>query len=154
MITAKSNSAGSKEIVLSLLPDTELLVVFEQVKNVVHEIILVGILFIMQSVLEGLFEYRHHVDSVGCRHELQGTLDFFNKLVPARYCLLVHVDFVCNYNARNVRTLVAHLLVPIPQILIGDLPIDIEHQNACVRSEVVRRMEFIERLLPGCVPNI
>ena len=57
MITAKSNSAGSKEIVLSFLPDTELLVVFEQVKNVVHEIILVGVLFIMQSVLECLFEY-------------------------------------------------------------------------------------------------
>ena len=154
VITAKSNSAGSKEIVLSLFSNTKLFVVFEQVKNVIHEIIFVGVLFIMQSVLECLLKYRNDIHPVCRWDELQRTLDFLYKLVPARHRLLVHVNFVRNYYAGYVRALVAHFLVPIPQILIRHLPVHVEHQNAGVRPKVVGRVQLIEGLLAGCVPNI
>ena len=136
--------AGSEEIVFSLFSNPKLFVVFEQVKNIVHEVIFMWVLFIMQGVLEGLLEYRYNIDSVCCRHKLQGALYFLNELVSACSCLFVHVDFVCDYDAGYVRTLVAHFLVPVPKILISHLPIHVKHQDASMRSKVIGWVQLIE----------
>ena len=53
-----------------------------------------------------------------------------------------------------MRTLVAHFLVPLPQILIGNLSVYIEYKNACVSTEVVRWVQLIKGFLPGCVPDV
>ena len=71
VITAKSNPmVCSKEIVFPFFTDPKLFVVFEQVKYVVHEVVFMWILFIVQSVLERLFEDRYYIYPVGCRDKL------------------------------------------------------------------------------------
>ena len=50
--------------------------------------------------------------------------------------------------------LIAHFSVPVSQIGIGHFSCHIEYQNANVRAKVVSRMQFIERLLTGRVPNV
>ena len=50
--------------------------------------------------------------------------------------------------------LVSHLGVPVPQICVGDLARHIEDHNADVRAEVICRVQLVERLLAGRVPNV
>ena len=50
--------------------------------------------------------------------------------------------------------LVSHLGVPVPQVCVGDLARHIEDHDADVRAEVIRRVQLVERLLAGRVPNV
>ena len=50
--------------------------------------------------------------------------------------------------------LVSHLGVPVPQICVGDLARHIEDHDADVRAEVICRVQLVERLLAGRVPNV
>ena len=145
VITAKSNSiVCSKEIVFSFFTDTKLFVIFEQVKNVVHKVIFMWILFIMQSVLKGLFEDGYYIDPVGRRDKLQRAFNFFNKLVSACSSLLIHVNFVSDHYARDVRALVAHFLIPVPEIYISHFSIHVKHQYACMSTKIISWVKFIE----------
>jgi hypothetical protein len=95
------------------------------------------------------------VGSVGSTHKFKGALDVFDKLVLAvGDGLGVQIDLVGDDHARNVGAVVAQFLVPVLEILIGDLARGVEDQDANVRAIVIRRVQLIERLLSRSVPNV
>ena len=94
------------------------------------------------------------VGAVRGRYELKRAIDLFKEFVAAVDCLLLHVDLVGDADAGDVRALVAHLRVPVPQIGVGHLARHVENHDADVRAEVVRRVQLIERFLTRCVPDI
>lgn len=53
-----------------------------------------------------------------------------------------------------MRALIPHLSEPVAQICVSDLASDIKDHDADVGAEVVRWVQFIERFLTGCVPNV
>jgi len=53
-----------------------------------------------------------------------------------------------------MRTVLAKLLVPVLQVLVGNLPICVEYKYAHVRAIVVSWMQLIKRLLSCSVPNV
>ena len=81
-------------------------------------------------------------------------MDFFEELVAAIYGLLLEVNFVCDADARNMGALVAHLRIPVPQVGVGYLARHVKYHNADMCSEVVSRVQLIERLLSRRVPNV
>ena len=109
---------------------------------------------VVDGHVEGLLEDGDHVGAVRRTDEVEGTADLLDELVPAGGGLLVHVYFVGNDHAGDVGTLLPHFLVPVLQVLIRDFPIRVEHQDARVRPEVVRRVQLIEGVLPSRVPNV
>lgn len=68
--------------------------------------------------------------------------------------MLLQIDFIGDADAWNVGALVAHLGVPVSQIGVGHFARHIEHHDADVRSEIIRRVQLVKRLLTRCVPNV
>ena len=98
----------------------------------------------MGAQFECLLEYSYDVRTVGRRHEVKWASYFFYELVPARCDLLVHINFVSDHEARNVRTVTPHLFVPVLKVSVRYLALRIEDQNAYVRAEVVGWVQFVE----------
>ena len=113
-----------------------------------------GICFVVGTHLQCLLEDSYHICSVSCRYEVERAANFFNEFVPARRYLFIHVDFVSYNNARNVGAVIAHLLVPISQVCVGNLALSIKHQYTNVGPKIVRWMQFIERFLPRSIPDV
>ena len=128
--------------------------VVEEVKNIVHEVVLMRILLVLQTCFEGLLENGHHIRTIRCRHEFKRTIDLFTELVPAIDCLLLQVDLVRNDDAGDVLALVPHLSIPVAKVRVCDLAGHIKHHDAYVGPEVVGRMQLVERLLACRVPDI
>ena len=53
-----------------------------------------------------------------------------------------------------MRALIPHLSVPVAQVGISHLAGDVKDHDANVSSEVVRRVQLVERLLTSCVPDV
>jgi len=66
----------------------------------------------------------------------------------------IRVDFVGDYDDRDVGAVMSHLLVPFLQVLVSDLPSDVKTQNAAVRLEVIGRVQLVELLLSRRVPEV
>ena len=112
------------------------------------------VLFVVESLFKCLLKDGDNICAIGRWDKFQRAINLFEELVAAIDGLLLQIYFVRDADARNVRALIAHFSVPVPQIGIGNLPRHIEYQNANVRAKVVSRMQFIERLLTGSVPNV
>ena len=112
------------------------------------------VFLIVGTHLKRLLENGYDVRAICGANKVKRTADFFNEFVPARRYLLVHINFVGDDDAGNMRAVTAHLLVPVFQIGVGNLSLRVEHQNAHVRTEVISRMQFVERLLTRSIPDI
>ena len=112
------------------------------------------VFLIVGTHFEGLLENGDDVCAICGADKVKRAADFFNEFVPARRDLLVHINFVGDHDARNMRAVTAHLLVPVLKIRVGDLSLRVEHQDAHVCTEVISRVQFIERLLSRRIPDI
>ena len=128
--------------------------IIEQVQNIIHKIVLMWVLFVVESWFKRLLKDGDDICAIGCWDKFQRAINLFKELVAAIDSLFLQIYFVCDADARNVRALIAHFSVPVSQIGIGHFSCHIEYQNANVRAKVVSRMQFIERLLTGRVPNV
>ena len=108
----------------------------------------------MEAGLEGLLKDGDNVCAIGRWDKFKRASDLFEELVAAIDGLLLQIYFVRDADARNVRALIAHFSVPVPQVGVSNLAGHIEYQDANVRAKVVSRMQFIEGLLAGSVPNV
>lgn len=113
-----------------------------------------GILFVVEPSFQGLLEDCYDVGSVGSGDKFKGALNLLEELVSAIYGLFLEINLVSYANARNMRTLIPHLGVPVAQVCVGHLARNIEHHDADMRSKVICRMQFVEGLLPCRVPNV
>ena len=102
------------------------------------------VLLVVQSCLEGLLEDSHHIGSICCRYKLKWALNLFDELIATTHGLFLHVNFVCDADAGNVGDLVAHLAVPLAHVLVRHLTSHVEHHDADVCSEVIRRVQVVE----------
>ena len=109
---------------------------------------------VVEPHLERLLEHGDDIGAVGRRYKVERTDDLLNEFVATGGGLFVHVDFVSDDHAGNVRAVVAQLLVPVLQVLISDFAVCVKHQDADVRSVVVGGMQLIEGLLARCVPDV
>ena len=128
--------------------------IIEQVQNIIHKIVFVWVLFVVESWFKSLLKDGDDICAIGCWDKFQRAINLFKELVAAIDSLFLQINFVRDADARNVRALIAHFSVPVSQIGIGHFSCHIEYQNANVRAKVVSRMQFIERLLTGRVPNV
>ena len=128
--------------------------VFEEVEALIEEVVLVGVFLIVGTHLKRLLENGYNIGAVRGANKVKRTADFFNEFVPARRHLLVHINFVGDHDAGNMGAVTAHLLVPVFQIGVRNLPLSIEHQNAHMRAEIISRMKLVERFLSGGIPDI
>ena len=108
----------------------------------------------MESLFKRLLKDGDDICAIGCWDKFQRAINLFKELVAAIDSLFLQINFVRDADARNVRALIAHFSVPVPQIGVGNFPGHIKYQNTDVRAKVVRRMQFIERLLASSIPNI
>ena len=82
---------------------------------------------VVEPHLKRLLEHGDDVSTVGRRYEVERTADLLDEFVATGSGLFVHVDFVSDDHARNVRAVVAQLLVPVFQVLISDFAVCVEH---------------------------
>jgi phage-related protein len=68
--------------------------------------------------------------------------------------IVVNIDLVGHEDAGDGGTIFPELVVPVLEVLVGDLAGDIEDKDAAVGAIIIRRVQAIERLLPSCVPEI
>ena len=112
------------------------------------------ILFVVEPGFQGLLEDCYDIGSVGSGDEFKGALDLLEELVSAIDGLFLQVNLVGYANARNMGTLIPHLGVPVAQVRVGHLARNVENHDADMRSKVIGRVQFIERLLSSGVPNV
>ena len=112
------------------------------------------IFLVVKASLQSLLENCNDVGTVGSGNEFKRALDFLEELVASVDSLLLQVDLICNANARNMGALIPHLGVPVAQISVSHFACHVKHHDAHVGTEVVRRVQLIERLLSSRVPNV
>ena len=98
------------------------------------------ICFVVCSHFEGLLKYLNNVSAIGSRNKIEGTSDFFNKLVSAGGDLLVHINFVGNHKAWNMRAMTPHFSVPVSKVRISNFALRVKHQHANMSTEVIGGM--------------
>ena len=112
------------------------------------------VLLIVGTHLKRLLENGYDIRTIRRAHKVKRTSNFFNKFVPARRDLLIHINFVGDHDAGNMGAVTAHLLVPVFQIGVGDLSLRVEHEDADHCTEVISRVQLVEGLLACCIPDI
>lgn len=91
----------------------------------------------MKPHFQRLLKHCHYIGTVRSGHKVEGAADFLYELIAPCCCFFVHVYFVCNHHAGNVRAVFSKFFVPILQILIGNFAICVEDQYADVGAVVV-----------------
>lgn len=109
-----------------------------------RNVVSVRVQLVVQSLLKRVLENTHNIGSISCGDEFKRAPNLFDKDILAFDCVLIQIDLVCNAQNGNVRAVNAKLLVPVLQVLVGDLAIYIEDHDAHVRSKVVRAVQLIE----------
>ena len=128
--------------------------VVKQVQNIVHKVILMRVFLVVKSSFQCLLEDRYDISAISSRDEFKGALDFLEELVATVDGLLLQVNLICNADAGDMGALIPHLGVPVAQIGVGHFARHVEDHDAYVGTEVVRRVQLIERLLTSSVPNV
>ena len=126
----------------------------KQIQNVVREVVLMRVKFVMQSLLKRLLEKANDVCSVRCGHELKWASNFVDKYILSFDRIFIKVYLVRYAEHRDVRAVDPKLFIPILEILIGDLAVHIKDHHTYMRSKVVRAVQFIKRFLPRGVPDV
>ena len=68
--------------------------------------------------------------------------------------IVINVNLVGDQHTGNVLTMLTQLLVPVGQVLVGDLTGHVKHQDAAMGPVIIRRMHAIERLLTSRIPEV
>mmetsp|Transcript_14523 Transcript_14523/g.49157 ORF Transcript_14523/g.49157 Transcript_14523/m.49157 type:complete len:211 (-) Transcript_14523:102-734(-) len=100
--------------------------------------------------IEGLY----HVCSVGSGAHEDGHVVLLREREALRRDRHVHVHLVGHADDRDALAVLAELLVPGHQVLVGHLAGHVEAQDARVRTVVVARVQRLEALLARGVPEV
>ena len=126
----------------------------QQVKHVVHEVVLVRIFLVFYCHIQRIFKYLYNISPISSGNEVERNSELFHELILPLRGSLINIDLICNDDARNGRTMVPHLLVPVLQVLVGNPSVGVKNQNAAVGTEVVRGVQLVEGLLACGVPDV
>lgn len=128
--------------------------ILKKVLNLLEEVFTIWVILVLDCHVEGLSEDGNHIGAIGSWHKIERDSQIFHKFVFALSCSLINVYLICDDNARDVRSMMSHFLVPALQVLVGYLAGGVKNKDGCWGSEIVRGMELVEGLLAGSVPYI
>jgi hypothetical protein len=100
------------------------------------------------------FAYSDHISAISSRDQVKGAVHILCQGVFPFNRLFDQVNFIAREHTRRRWAVRLELIIPFVHVLVCDFECHVENKKGSLRLEEIGRMDGIEDLLSGCVPDV
>ena len=112
------------------------------------------IFLVLNSILYSFFKDLYNIRPISSWYKMKRKFVLLRKLKINFCCFIIHIDFVCQQNAKDIWTIRSHFFISNLQVLVCYFPGCIENKYSCISLIIIAWMQTLKTFLSSCISNI